>query len=180
MWPATSTLPPAITSDGGMFQGTAYSFTTNNNIQVWYKYGPGTSLPSSPLESPKNNFPGAATITLPSFTITAPCSTYTYQVSTEKKAPRVMPWFHFASRLINLRLHRLLIPTGMCSGQDRQWTNLLRPCPLRNQDFHHWRLVRKSMERRRHGYCRLFSFLKFNPILNIPLLLRWTALAPPR
>lgn len=80
--PTVTTLNPSVIATGGVLNGEAASFAANNNLEVYYLYSVGTSLPANPVQSPKQLVTSVTSGTIiPAFTVTGTCSSYTYKVS---------------------------------------------------------------------------------------------------
>lgn len=82
--PTVKTLDPTVIAGGGSFHGQAMSFPTGDNLEVFYKYGEGKTLPATPKESQKWNATAlAAGTTIPAYDVLDACSVYSYQVGLE-------------------------------------------------------------------------------------------------
>lgn len=80
--PAIATLDAIITNTGGSFQGQGASFPPGDSLEVYYKYGKGTTIPSPALLTPKQTVTALYGITpIPGFPVSSPCVDYAYQVS---------------------------------------------------------------------------------------------------
>lgn len=81
-----NTLDPTVTSSGGAFNGEGVSFPPDNQIEVWYKYGKGTSLPATPLESTHQTVIAlSGTTPIASFGVSDTCTDFAYQVSLRRE-----------------------------------------------------------------------------------------------
>lgn len=74
------TLDPTTTKTGGIFNGQAIDYPTGDNLDVFYQYGEGLTLPGTPLETPHKAATALfGTTPVPGFEGVKVCSYYTYQ-----------------------------------------------------------------------------------------------------
>lgn len=75
------TLDPGVSLTGGVFNGKGVTFPINDELDVWYNYGEGPTLPLSPLETPHQSIKSLAGDTpLPGYPVNKVCGQFSYQV----------------------------------------------------------------------------------------------------
>lgn len=82
--PTVMTMDPQVNGNKGTFNGEAWGFFITDTLDVWYQYGQGSTLPSSPQQSPHSSVLAQFGPTpLPSFDLAGDCGVqYSYQVCT--------------------------------------------------------------------------------------------------
>lgn len=76
-----STLAPVISGTMATFQGEEISPGAGNTLELWYNYGEGITLPTAPLQTPRQLVTTVVGTTLfPGFDVIKACTTFTYQV----------------------------------------------------------------------------------------------------
>lgn len=75
------TLAPTLLSTGGTLNGEGMNFPTGDSLEMWYKYGEGTTFPSAPVDSTKQSVTALYGSTpIPGFDVPKTCTDYSYKV----------------------------------------------------------------------------------------------------
>lgn len=80
--PSTVTLDPLVTGITGSFDGNTVNFPRFDDLEVWYRYGEGRTLPTAALETPRRIVTaGTGTTAIPGFDVAGTCTDFSYQVN---------------------------------------------------------------------------------------------------